>query len=283
MKVYRTVPDSFYMKNISNGNDKRIFEDIYYRMGYISFNQYIKHSYNNIYKKLSDQEKCGKYFFLFLEDAIWNGLSLLSSYHDIHDNTTFMVLEYEVPDDLVLKHIGYGDYTRDILPNKVMECFITKDDIDNNNSSSTNISTEEKENGLIRAFENSLKNMGDNVWNLYSQYVFYQEFFNVDDLSEIINNPNMLVEKLIDLPFYDAYMNKSSQIIKTPFITGKLIYVNYSDDYNQLVEKLEPRNKRFDNFNDQKQFKNRLLYYSSEDTEEAKEEIKTLLKERKYM
>lgn len=285
MKLYRAVPNSFYMKDILKGtkNDRHIFEDVYYRMGYIPIRQHINHNYNTIYRKLNDQEKCGKYFFLFLEDAIWNGLSLLQSFHNIHGSITFIILEYEVPDDLVLKHIGNGSYTSDAFPNLIMECFITKDDIYGNKSSSINISNEEKENGLIKAFENGLKSIEGNKYELYSQYLFDQQFFNIDDLSEVINNPNMAVKKLINSPLYNDYMNKNNEIIKTPFITGKLTYVYYSDDYDQLVEKLEPLNKRFNDFDDQYQFKNELLHYSSIDSDDAKEKVKKLLKERHYM
>lgn len=93
----------------------------------------------------------------------------------------------------------------------------------------------------------------------------------------------MAVKKLINSPLYNDYMNKNNEIIKTPFITGKLTYVYYSDDYDQLVEKLEPLNKRFNDFDDQYQFKNELLHYSSIDSDDAKEKVKKLLKERHYM
>lgn len=285
MKVYRTIPDSFYIQSINAiKNDKRIFEDVYYRMGYISFGQHANHSYNTIYKKLSDKERCGKYFFLFIDDAVRNGLSLLNSFHSIYHNNTFIILEYEVPDDLVLKHIGNGDYTSDAFKNYVMECFITKDDLDNGKSASIRISNEKKEKGLTSAFENSLKTIVDYADAAYFEYKFYQEFFNVDDLSKIIHKPNLLASRLIISPFYDAYMNTSSKIIQTSFITGKSIYVNdFVDDYHQLIDKLEPREKRFKDSNDQHHFKQELLYYSRQDTVEAKEKIKTLLKERSFM
>lgn len=284
MKVYRVVPDSFFMLNILKKfeNDPRTFEDIYYKMGYISFGQNTKHSYNNIYRNLSDQERCGKYFFLFIEDAVWNGLVLLNSFHSIEQNYTFIILEYEIPDDLVLKHIGYGDYTRDIFKNYVMECFVTKNDITHNGLSYINISDEAKEKGLVCAFENSLSTIDEYAEAAYFENEFYKSFFNVDNLNEIIHEPNVLIKGLINSPFYEAYMN--SQIIQTSFITGKLIYVNdFVDDYHQLIEKLESRDKRFDNVNDQNHFKQELMYYSEQDTEEAKERIKTLLKERYYM
>lgn len=284
MKVYRVVPDSFFMLDILKKfeNDYRTFEDIYYKMGYISFGQNTKHSYNNIYKKLSNQERCGKYFFLFIEDAVWNGLSLLNSFHGIEKNHTFIILEYEIPDDLVLKHIGYGDYARDCFQNYVMECFVTKNDMINNKMSSINISTKEKENGLVYALENSLNAIDGYADAAYFENEFYKKFFNVDNLSEIIHEPNLLIKRLINIPFYKTYMN--SQIFQTSFITGNLIYVNdFVDNYHQLIEKIEPRDKRFENVNDQVYFKKELMYYSSQDTEDAKESIKTLLKERYYM
>lgn len=283
MKVYRAVPDSFFMLNILKKfeNDQRTFEDVYYKMGYISFGQNTKHSYNNIYRNLSDQERCGKYFFLFIEDAVLNGLSILNSFHGIEQNYTFIILEYEIPDDLVLKHIGYGDYTRDCFQNYVMECFVTKNDMINNKMS-INISAEEKERGLVSAFENSLNAIDEYADAAYFENEFYKKFFNVNNLSKIIHEPNLLIKRLINSPFYETYIN--SQIIQSSFITGNSIYVNdFVDDYHQLIEKLEPIDNRFDNVNDQDYFKKELMYYSSQDTEEAKESIKTLLKERYYM
>ena len=282
MKVYRAIPDVFYTDNYLKEDRKSTFEDIYYGMGYIPFNE-LHHSYNNIYKNLSSEEKkAGKYFFLFAEDAIWNGLFLLKSFHNAH-LSTFKVVEYDVPDELVLKHIGSGDYKKDAFENRCMECFLTKDDIEGEHILTTELSEEEKHLGIFNAFQNSLKSIVDYDHQVYFETEFYKDYFNCCDLSSLVNNADKLEKGLVNSPLYTKFMNSEISIVKTPIITGKIFRVNEFDDWSDLAKPFRSIGERFENYNDQERFKRQLIYFSGSDDQESKEKVKTLLKEKQYM
>ncbi len=63
-----------------------------------------------------------------------------------------MILEYDIPIDMIMKHIGYGDYTYDIMPLYLIETFIEKDDFDGTVISSDDIDEHEKQKHLIEDF-----------------------------------------------------------------------------------------------------------------------------------
>ena len=120
MKIYRVVPDSFATGERLNANDKVGSEDIYYKMGYTPFSEKIgRHNFNT----LNCENKQGKYFYLFAEDAIQEGSNLINVYHRLGVDT-FSVIEYDMPEDIIMKNIGYGDYTHDIMPLYLIESFI---------------------------------------------------------------------------------------------------------------------------------------------------------------
>lgn len=283
MKVYRVMPDSFYLKNYLSGNNTA-FEDIFYKMGYISFREENKHSYNTIYKKLSsDEKKFGKYFFLFVDDALWHGLFLLKSFHCMRIDT-FMIVEYEIPDELVLKHIGYGDYSKSAFKELVLECFVTKSDLEGLKISSLNLKKEEKEQALLNSFKSSLDTVIKYDEAAWDQLEFYKELFNAEELNQIVSDNDLLSKELLNSSLCDSFVNSDYEIIKTPFITSRIIYINrFVDKFNVVAEKLEPIGTRFENYEEKEFFKKQLLFYSDKDTAEAKEKMEVLLKSKGYM
>lgn len=68
----------------------------------------------------------GKYFSLFPEDAIVEGNNLIGNFHRLRANN-FYIVEYDVPEELVLKSIG--DYTTGIMTCYIMETYIQKTDL----------------------------------------------------------------------------------------------------------------------------------------------------------
>lgn len=286
MKVYRAIPDTFYTENYLGNylgeKKKSIFEDIYYSMGYTAFNE-LNHNYNTIHKNLSDDEKtAGKYFFLFAEDAIWNGMFLLKAFHEANLHT-FMIVEYDVLDELVLKHIGSGDYKKDVFENRCMECFLTKDDIEGSHIFTSEVSEEEKHSGIFNAFQNSLNSIISYDDATPFEEEFYRDYFNVDNLASLISDPEKLEKGLVNSPLYTEFMNLEIPIVKTPLITGKVFRVNEFDEWDELAEPFELIGERFKDYSEQRRFKRQLIGLSSSDNPENKEKIKTLLKEKQYM
>ena len=85
------------------------------------------HEFNSLADDLSEE---GKYFYLFAEDAIIQGNDLLGKYHRLTIDT-FLVVEYDIPKEIILKNIGYGDYTEGINPLYLIESYIERSDLGN--------------------------------------------------------------------------------------------------------------------------------------------------------
>lgn len=286
MKVYRVMPDSFCLENCSSQNSRSIFEDIYYKMGYVSFGENpVRHSYNTIFKKLSIEERnYGKYFFLFLEDALQKGEILLSAFHNIYPVNRFLIVEYDMPDDLVLKYLGSGDYSRSSYKDLVAECFIPKSDLENDSIPSLEILDDKKLYGLNRAFTDSLRGTSYTEGAAHFMAEYYKELYGVSDLQGLFNNLDVLRSNFAGNYIYDSYMRTQISTIKSPFITGKVIGIDTRiDNLGQVTESLEPWGKRFDSLREQEKFKNELIYYASQDTEVASSKARSLLKKKKYI
>lgn len=128
MKVYGGVPNGFMTVQRLDENEKISSEILYYKMEYIPFySKMWKHDFNT----MNCKDLQGKYFYLFAEDTIFEGNKLINNYHRLKADTC-LILEYDIPEDIILKHIGYGDYTYDIRTLLLMETFIEKCDFGNN-------------------------------------------------------------------------------------------------------------------------------------------------------
>lgn len=102
MKIYRAVPDSFVTGKKMNQHFLTGVEDIYYMSGYTSFlGKRGFHDFNNL---VIDQNKDGKYFYLFAEDAIEEASKLIRGFHRLSMDTCSL-LEYDVPEDMILKKL----------------------------------------------------------------------------------------------------------------------------------------------------------------------------------
>ena len=280
MKIYRVVPDSFATGKRLNANEKVSSEDIYYKMGYIPFSDKpARHDYNN----LQCEDKQGKYFYLFVEDAIQEGHSLINVYHRLRADT-FSVIEYDIPEDIIIKNIGYGDYKHDITPLFLTETFIEKCDLGNSIINSNQVEENEILGTLMLVFKDSLKRMKEYCFSSYEDNEFYKGYFAVNSLSSI-NDDEKIKNTLLNTKFYHTFLNQQRELISSAYITGKMLSVNMDfvsyklgdwDEYSEYYQKL---GVRCDFSKEHREFKEELLYNIRKYNPD-KEKIKKLLKEK---
>lgn len=277
MKVYRAVLDSFVTNRKLEQKSIRGLEGIYYQAGYSSFvNKMGYHDYNSLAK---DIKKEGKYFFLFAEDAIEEANSLIGGYHRLNMDTC-LVIEYDIPEEIILKMIGFGDYTDDKHSLYLIESYIEKDDFGNLIITTDEISVEEKTDFLIRALNESLKRILE-CQSLFDM-IDYLKYFNYKKLESIIDNTEEIANVLINNSFYNSFMDERRQLIQSSYITGKVVPVNRRfwheklKNYKQIEDYFQ--NKGIDcNFSEeQNKRKKEILYYLQQDNQE-KEKVKKLL------
>lgn len=286
MKIYRVMPFDIQRYTRFTENGYINVEDIYYNAGYISFrNKDIHHTNNNIYREIPKEEyNDGKYFFLFIEDAITKG-HILNRFHNTRYNH-FFIAEYNIPEDLILKYIGYGDYTFDIIKDYALECFIKKSDF----LGQIEKSNELDENFKIDALISSLNQLLINDLCFKFDNDFYTKLFKVEDLASVINNEEAIKRVLLNCSYYNSFLQTSVDLIKTPYITGKIIAVNDRQLFREYKGRWNSSEyfKQFgldaDFSEKQKDFKNDLLSYAGlYNKEKDSDKIKSLLKERKYI
>lgn len=278
MKIYRVVPDSFATGKRLNANEEVSSEDIYYKMGYVPFsNKPACHDYNNLQCK----GKQGKYFYLFAEDAIQEGSLLLNIYHRLRAKT-FSVIEYDVPEDIIMKNIGYGDYTLDIMPLFLAETFIEKCDFGSYIITSDQVEKEKILRYLILVFKDSLKRMQEYGFSAYEDSRFYKDYFYVNSLSSI--DDEEIKHALENSAFYHTFLNQQRELILSTYITGKTLPVNmeFISHFDKDGEYYPTLGVRYDFSKEQREFKKELLYNLGE-TNPDKEKIKRLLREKKYI
>lgn len=234
------------------------------------------HDYNSLAK---DIKKEGKYFFLFAEDAIEGANSLIGGYHRLNMDTC-LVIEYDIPEEIILKMIGFGDYTDDKHSLYLIESYIEKDDFGNLIITTDEISVEEKTDFLIRALNESLKRILE-CQSLFDM-IDYLKYFNYKKLESIIDNTEEIANVLINNSFYNSFMDERRQLIQSSYITGKVVPVNRRfwheklKNYKQIEDYFQ--NKGIDcNFSEeQNKRKKEILYYLQQDNQE-KEKVKKLL------
>ena len=224
MKVYRVLPyDKIRYEREILENYKKL-EDVYYSMGYIPFDVgNTVHTSNNIYKELPNKSsEIGKYFFLYPEDAI-NNADTLNYIHDINGSSIFLT-EYEIPLELILKYIGYGDYSGDLFHKKnyCLECFLTLEDLGYEIIDSQDICENLKMNTFIKSIDNLIKNGTSVIY--YPD--FYRKIFNITNLNIMKNNPNIIKRHIKENPFLLEFIESDVSLIKCPFITDKIIQID---------------------------------------------------------
>lgn len=282
MKVYRVIPDEFVTNRKLEQKSLHGLEEIYYQAGYSSFlGKMGCHDFNNLAKDIKDE---GKYFFLFAEDAILEANDLIGGYHRLRMDTC-LVVEYDIPEDIILKIIGYGDYTSGLSPWYLIESYVEKGDFGNSIITTDEISIEEKNDFLIKALNESLKRILE--CKSYADMEEYVEYFGWKKLSSIIDNEIEIEKVLKQSYFYHFFINERRQLIHSPYITGKVVPVNMRflnskfHNYSQIENYYQNMGIVCDFSESQEQCKKELLYYLNQDNQN-KEKVKELLNQIKY-
>lgn len=279
MKVYRVVPNCFFTGKKLDNSGKISLESLYYKMGYTSFSSKVK---RDDYNSLNCKNYQGKFFYLFAEDAVFEGSSLINGYHRLRANIC-SILEYDIPEDMIIKHIGYGDYTYDIMPLFLIETFLEKDDF-GSVILSNEIAEDKKLKCLVETLKDSLRIAEE--YDSFEDKNYYKDLFQGFNLSSLTDEEIMHV--LLSKGFYSTFSNQQCELISSPFITGRIIplsMVFLSDklgNFNEISEYYQKLGIRYEFSKEHQNFKKELLNTIRYDSSD-KENIKRLLKEKKYI
>lgn len=297
MKVYRVVPNTFSTGERLDSSRIPGGEDIYYKLGYASFvGERGFHKHNNLFDE-SEQIEDGKYFFLFLEDAIKQGYYLLTMFHYLRDVGSFYILEYDFPEEVVLKHFGYGDYLdKNGCANPLFEVFIDKKDFSTGAKEvigTQSLSSKLIQKTLFDSFGDVLKAAERIVAFAPTEFVLYDNYFEKNywqGFYDVVDNSEITKDILVNSRLFSEFLQLSGKLIKSPYLTGNIISVNLEElmykysKWSEVAEYFKLLGWRFDVSKEQKEFKSELLRYSGYNSLGNKEpdEVRRLLKERHY-
>lgn len=234
MYAYRVVPNSILCKNNSGGkiplyeNAFLGAEDIYYNMGYTSFISDVDTNEKNWASALTtvktSKENKGKFFFLFPDEALQNASTIINNFGEKF-GSTYCLLVYDFPIDIIVQNIGYGSYLGK-RREYVLETCVDVNQFGANQMDSADISDINKLNCLKSLFKNSiLKEFND-----FSQY-------NIDALLdyalklgdaviEQLDDDEWLNPIIRDSQLYKNILNYNGLLIKNNYITGINIPIN---------------------------------------------------------
>ena len=222
MKIYRVVPDLFLTGKKLNLAKKNSFEHLYYKTGCTSFSDEVSvfdfNTLNTDYLK-------GKFFYLFFEDAIEEENRFIKGYHRLNADVC-AILEYDVPLDIIMKHIGYGDYSIGIRSIHLLETFVESSDI---GSKEVMITDEEKINNIVETFAETLQMLPEYGAFIISDLEYYTNLFGYKlsqykDLSSV--SLERIKEILLSSNIYSLFLNQRSELLSSPYITGKTVPLN---------------------------------------------------------
>ena len=288
MKLYRVVPNIFsYEGRLKCGIASNV-EAIYYKLGFASFQGFtVMNKYNNVFDQ-GEKYKMGKFFYLFPEDAIKMGYSLLVNAQRLYNVGSFYVLEYDFPEDLITKHYGYGDYTTNI-PLYLMETYIEKEDFitDEKKIKTPNeISNEEKNQVLVKMLTETIVKQKINTQDL----CWYDDFFDRNygkELYEFIGNPDNIEQAIKD---NIILLPPKGELIKTSYLTGKTLLIDLETtiekyhNWENASEYFNSLGVRYDVSKEQEHFKQELIEASGiNGRKKDKEKVLSLLKNRNYL
>lgn len=225
MKVYRVFPDIFVTDEMLDTTKNIVIEALYYKMGFTAFSTTQKYGQNN----LKCRGKQGKYFFLFMEDAITEGYRLINNFHKLRTNS-FLIIEYDIPLDLIFKHLGYGDYTTGFIPHFLTESFIEVKEFGECVQVDKNIIKKE----LLMEFIESLKRIKSLSEYNFDELQYYNNAFWKNILTDnITDDEAKFVLERSSLFYY--FLNSECNIRLSPFATNKMIAINSKHDLRDLT------------------------------------------------
>ncbi len=274
MKVYRVIPDTFLVDSRIEEIPPKATEGIFYKMGYTSLSSTVKHTTNTIYKDLN--QTIGKYFYLFFEDAVKIGYSFLNDYH-YHFLNTFLILEYDIPLEIILKHFGYGIYTSTKV---LLETFIQKEDFGTKIFTTKDLKYNDKKETITKEFLISMENILEFGYD-YSEedFEFYFNQLNIlcfNEFKTFLQSEEKIETFLKDYMFnFNNTINR--ELIKSPFITNRVIRINPDYLYNEvgipnLTKYFEIKGYIFNTNKEQEELKTAIIKSKND-----KEKVKSLL------
>ena len=237
MNLYRVVPNSIICRDRRSGYlsiDETSFigaEDLYYNMGYTSFIDEVDTSGKDLYTGLTtvpfNKDEKNKFFYLYPDEALQNASSIIN-YLGNKVGATYCLLVYDFPLDLILKHIGYGNYEGKRRP-YALETNIDINDFGTDVLDSSKIESKEKQKVLISFFQQSLLTEADTFLE-YSMDT-------LDELLKYLNKyGNQCLVKINDLSYaseiiqnsklYHNFLDYNGPVVQNNHITGKNIPIN---------------------------------------------------------
>lgn len=217
MKVYRVIPNSFV-----NGTNQKNFgiycndflgaEDIYYKLGYISFVNKVGVANN---EWTNDESKHGKYFFLFLEDAIFEALLFMQHHHGLEGNA-YNIVVYDVPIDIILDNIRRGLYsvyrTQSFIPMKFF----------NNPINCNELTQEEKLSTCIDLFKKTITSeektgFGEKTFRLYALNLGMSRLETEKYLLNLIEDEEQLKDVIIKSPLFNQLSLNNANLYNNDF------------------------------------------------------------------
>lgn len=238
MKVYRVIPNSFV-----NGTKQKNFgiycndflgaEDIYYELGYISLANKVGVTNN---EWTNDESKHGKYFFLFLEDAILEASNFMQHQHGLIGNT-YNIVVYDVSLDIILDNIRRGLYsvyrTQSFIPMKYFSDPIHSD----------KLTQEEKLTTCINLFKKSIKSevqtgFGERTLRFYALNLGMSRFETEKYLLSLTEDEDQLREIIINSPLFNQLNLNNAKLFNNDF-NSHVIF-----PFNEYLKR-----KNFDEYN----------------------------------
>lgn len=281
MKIYRVVPNLFLTGKKLDLNQQNSFEHLYYKLGCTSFSDEVSiFDFNT----LECDNLKGKFFYLFFEDAVEEGNRLIKGYHRLNADVC-VILEYDVPLDIIMKHIGYGDYSIGISPIHLLETFIESSDI---GTKEVVITDEEKTNDIVETFAETLQILPEYSTFTFNDLEYYTNLFEYK-LSQYKNLSSVPLERIKDIllssNIYSLFLNQHSELLFSSYITGKTVPLNDHYIFSKFRTKEEINEYwknygiTYENSKEKVEFKEELLYQVSRDDQD-KDKIKKLLIEK---
>jgi len=309
MKVYRLIPDSFLsldrQKNVIGLNETENIsvEDIYYNMGYVTFNKRMYYvdleacEIDQILLKeehagIKDTSKYGKFFFIFKEDPIIysSNLSILCNYKPYYYRSgSGRLVEYDIPEDIVMRYYAsgtYGPVCGYCSHELAAECYVKDNSFDGKIISSNEISIEDKRKALIKSLKQTLNSLTD-LNNKDNK--IYKYFTNLFNINEVINDDDKLKEVLFNSIYYENFIKKEVELVKTPYITGKVLSSPFDGALNYRFAKDNEDYYKARGFNvdfsyEHRRFREKMARYnSSEMDEEKKKYVLEMIRKQKEL
>lgn len=236
MYVFRVVPNSVICKSRMGGTiplQEIAFlgaEDIYYNMGYTSFIDEVgtkdKDWYDTLNTVKSEKDHKGKFFYLFPDEALQNASTIICDFGNKY-GSTYCLLVYDFPIDMILENIGYGTYLGK-QREYVLETCIDVEQFGNNLINSADIRDIDKFNTLKSFFKESILK----EYNYFSQYhidALLQYLLKLgNSVIEQLDSDKWLDSTIRNSELYNNLLNYNGVLIKNDYITGINIPINAS-------------------------------------------------------